>query len=95
MLVGWCLGFELPLAKRLQLIGVDGVGSAKGSKGIRQKTFDIKKLKARYDIGCQVELVNEGECGIYYDSDGNVKEGECGIDYDSDGNTIYDDENAE
>jgi hypothetical protein len=86
---------SVQFAKRLQLIGVDGVGSAKGSKGIRQKTFDIEKLKARYDIGCQVELVNEGECGIYYDSDGNVKEGECGIDYDSDGNTIYDDENAE
>ena len=36
--------------KKLSLMCVDGIENKKGSKGIRVKVFDIKKLEAKYGI---------------------------------------------
>ena len=36
--------------KKLSLMCVDGIENKKGSKGIRAKVFDIKKLEAKYGI---------------------------------------------
>ena len=36
--------------KKISLMCVGGIENKKGSKGIRVKVFDIKKLEAKYDI---------------------------------------------